>query len=282
MVPAYEEKMELDTVLTWSIPELRDIFIGGYLTSPSFQRPVDENRVKALRQHITDTYASQIFHIPDVVLSETQPGFHIIDGQHRIKALIGIIGDDREKMKDFRLRVLVKRGLCEDDERKIFLHINMSVPCPGMYLQPRTEDEILNVFKNHIQHHFGHQASNSERCVSPNINVLQLMSSMSRKREDGTSYISDWFGDGTIVTGEDLIAELRELNTHIGVMLNSNNGFGLYKMNCPKRSNKHTEAVYSKLMLSVKGKPQDHIVCYLGFVDNDKITMCMFNKNKLF
>jgi hypothetical protein len=280
MVPAYDEK---DENWSWSIRELQDMYNSGLLISPSYQRPVEESRIIPLRHHITSTYLSNIFHMPEVVLSKTIDGFHIIDGQHRIRALVGIIGSDRKKMKDFRLYASVKQGLCEDEERTIYLHINMSVPCPGIYLCQDIEREILNVFKNQIQYHFGHQASNSLKCCSPQFNVLQLLNSMSRKRDDDTSYLSDWFGDGTVSTGKDLIIELQELNTHIGVMLNSKNGFGLFKMNCPKSAINQTEAVYLRHLTTIKQKQTKGIcICYLGFVNNDKITMCMFNKNKLF
>ena len=192
-----------------------------------------------------------------------------------------IVGVEREQLIGLRVRAVVKHGLDETMERELFLRINMAVPCPGMYLHPEKEILILNDLKHYIYSTFGHQVSNSVRCTSPNINIELFLNSISYKREDDTSPIGDWFEDGTVTDSDSLNKELLGLNNHIGDVLNRGKGFDAYKMNCPRRSNKHDMVTFQKLLLIVKKKAVNGIPCYLGFIDNNRIIACMFNRSKL-
>jgi hypothetical protein len=194
---------------------------------------------------------------------------------------VTIVGSEREQLKGLKVRAVVKYGLNETMERELFLRINMAVPCPGMYLHPEKESVILNDLKHYIYFKFGHQVSNSVRCTSPNINIELFLNSISYKREDDTSPIGDWFGDGTVIDSDSLNKELLGLNKHIGNVLNGERGFEAYKINCPRRSNKHDITTFQKLLVIVKKKAVNGIPCYLGFIDNNRIVACMFNRSKL-
>lgn len=266
----------------FTISTLQDLRNSDRLISPEYQRPIDKDRVNVIRDYILINYNKPEFYMPDVVLNKVDDVYRIIDGHHRIYAIIKITGSAREKMKTFEIRVIVKDNLSETQERKLFVSINMSVPCPKIYLSDGKERKMLTMLRRYINSKYGQQVSDSKRCVIPNINVSNILDTISRKNIDGTSAIGDWFSDQTIVKPKDLCDGLESFNEYIKSLLLAEDGFKFYKRNCSKRSDKHDIEKFKKLLATVVKKSGCSPGCYLGFIGIEKIATCMFSHGKLY
>lgn len=272
----------MDRIL-FTISMLQDLKIDGKLISPKYQRPISKDRISVIKDYILANHKNPDFYMPDVLLNKVNDIYHIIDGQHRLNAFIKITGEDRKKMNDFNgIYAVVKNALTSTQEKKLFISINQSVPCPGMYLTNTKERNMLARLRVHINTKYGHQVSSSVRCVSPNINVSTLVDMFSRKNTDGTSFISDWFSDQTITVSNDLCKGIDAFNECVKTLMTGSKGFEIYKIHCPRRSNKHDIERFTKLLNTVVKKAGGETPCYLGFIDPYKIAMCMFAHGKLY
>lgn len=277
-------KMDEKNLRELTIQEIQDLFNAKVFVFPDYQRPVNEERLEEIKNYFIKTYNTPTFYVPEVVLNKVGNSINIIDGQHRIRALMRIVGKDREDMKDFKLSVVLKHNLSEEDEKKIFLNINKSVPCPNMYLHPDTETKIIKEFKENILNTFGNKIVKTTKVQTPNMNIDHLIEAMCVKRDDPSnlSHLSYWFRNGLVSSGDELTREIMRLNNHIGVMLMSKNSFSLYKTICPDKGKKYTAKKLDNYLADAKKKALNGNVCYLGFVRYNLLIDCMFDLNKLF
>lgn len=267
----------------FTIQMLQDLKNSEKLVSPDYQRPINNSRVSILKKYIIDNYDRPEFYMPDVVLNEVKGTYKIVDGQHRLRAFIKIVGNEREMMKKFEgVYAIVKDNLSPKMEKKLFVMINQSVPCPKIYLHSSKEKKMLTRLRIFINSKYSHQISGSLRCVSPNINVSTIIDAISKKNLDGSSVIGDWFGDQTIYKSDDLCKGIEKFNEHVRTLLLSPDGFKIYKINCPRRSSRHNEDKFKKLLDIVVKKSMGDTPCYLGFIDPDRIARCMFEHGKLY
>lgn len=278
-------KMDEKNMCDFTIQGIQDLLNTKVFGFPEYQRPVKEERLEEIKNYFIETYNKPTFYVPEVVLNKVGNRINIIDGQHRICALGRIVGKDREDMKDFKLNVVLKHNLSEEDEKKIFLHINKSIPCPGMYLHPDIERKILEQFRVNFKKNFGNKiikSSSSPR--TPHISIDNLIQIMCTKKDDLShlSYISNWFRNDLVSSGDDLTGEILKLNNHIGVMLMSKNSFSIYKNIRRGRGKSCNAEKLEKYLTDAKKKAFNGNVCYLGFVDSDHLIQCMFDLDKLF
>ena len=276
-------KMDEKNIGDFTIQGIQDLLNTKVFGFPEYQRPVNEERLEEIKNYFIKTYNTPTFHVPEVVLNKVGNRINIIDGQHRICALGRIVGKDREDMKDFKLSVVLKHNLSEEDEKKIFLHINKSVPCPGMYLHPDIERKILKQFKVNIRNIFGNKIiKSSDSPRTPNISIDNLIEAMCAKKDDLISYISYWFRNGLVSSGEDLTGEILKLNNHIGVMLMGKNSFSIYKTIRRSRGKSCNSKKLDNYLADAKKKALNGNICYLGFVRYNLLIDCMFDLKKLF
>jgi hypothetical protein len=265
-----------------SIGQLQDLCNAGLMGSRDYQRPIDDKRCDILKDWIIENYKRPWFYMPVIILNKVGERYWIIDGQHRIRAVIKIIGEQRSAMTGFGLRIDVTYDLSFEDEKLRFISINKSIPCPKLYLQKNTERKILDDLSLIIYSEFTNYISESWKCNCPNINVEKIIDFISDERVNGTSAVSDWFSDQKVTSGADLAAGLIIFNEYAREVFKSKNGFTAYKHNCPRRHDKDDAGKFEEKLRKAAAKARTRRICYLGLVSTDRIVHCMFNHGKFF
>lgn len=268
----------------FSIEELQEMFLSGKFVFPEYQRPIDDSRLDVIKNYIINCHDEPEYHMPEIVMNLIDGKFRIVDGQHRIMAFIRITGDDKKKCTraDVGLRSIIRNDLGIEQEKKLFININKAVSCPYIYLMKDDEKQILNDMKNYLYREFGHQISDSPRCIAPNLPINQVLDKIFVERKDGTSYIRDWYGEQVIRSPTDMCNGFYNFNGHLKNMFQSGDGFKIYKINCPKKSDKHGDQKFNQLLKQIKKKGTMRSECYLGLVDIDRICRCLFDHGKFY
>jgi hypothetical protein len=265
-----------------SISQLQDLCNAGLMESRDYQRPIDDKRCCILKDWIIENYNQSWFYMPVIILNKVGNRYWIIDGQHRIRAVIKIIGEQREVMSGFGLRIDVTYDLSLEDEKSRFVSINQSIPCPKLYLQKNTERKILDELALTIYSEFTNYISESWNCYCPNINVEKIIDFISDERVNGTSAISDWFSDQKVSCGTDLATGLIKFNEYVREVFKGRNRYAAYKHNCPRQHDKDDIGKFEEKLRKTAAKAKARRICYLGLVSTDRIVHCMFNHGKFF
>ena len=259
------------------------------IVKPSYQREVDDNRLTHIREYITENMNKPNFYMPDIVLNrrvDTKINideYRIVDGQHRVYALTKSNENEKKNLTKINIRCVVMHDLNDDEEKQLFTFINKSVPCPQLYLIPAERKDIITKFIIDIKYSFGHSTSASEKPRVPNFNVKILAEAIVHIRRDGSSYISDWYGDRNISNGEDLYNAFVIFNEYLGKKLTGTNGFRVYTLNRPRSADKHDEERFMSLLdLTRNRSTHDTVLCYLGFMDIERLLRCVFNHGMLY
>lgn len=104
--------------ILFTINMLQDLHIDSKLISPKYQRPIDKNRVAIIKKYILSNHNNPEFYMPDVVLNKTKNTYHIIDGQHRLHAIIKIASAERKLMNEYKgVYAVVKDNLTMEHEK---------------------------------------------------------------------------------------------------------------------------------------------------------------------
>lgn len=266
-----------------NINALINMFNAGNIVTPAYQRERDNKRLDVIKQHIIDNISNVNFYIPEIVLNTRGNKYRVIDGQHRLYALLNSTDEDLLILKNLSIRCVVIHELNDDEEKQLFMNINKSVPCPNLFLQPEEKINFINGFKNNIKNIFEHNISASEKPRLPNFNIRILIEAITHIRSDDTSYINDWYSDGTIKNDVDLYNAFIVFNEYLGNKLTGNQGFRVYKLNCPRSSDKHDEARFISLLeITRKRAIRGATICYIGFMDTERLLRCVFNHGMLY
>ena len=253
------------------------------IIKPSYQREVDENRLPPIREYIINNMDRVNFYMPDIVLNRRGDTYRIVDGQHRVYALTKSNEEEKKRLTNINIRCAVMYDLDDEEEKQLFTFINKSVPCPQLYLISTERKDILTKFIIDIKYNFGHNTSPSEKPRVPNFNIKILTEAIVHARRDGTSYLADWYGDRIISNGEDLYNAFLLFNEYLGKKLTGTNGFRVYTLNRPRSADRHDEERFMSLLdLTRSRATHDAIICYLGFIDTERLLRCVFNHGMLY
>lgn len=125
---------------------IKDIALGKMTVLPTAQREFNQDRVnELLREFDVDL-------INRIVVSERNGSYHIIDGQHRWRALQDFLGTGWETQK---IPCVVHTGLNDKDEAELFLKYNNTLTVRvvdkflvGVTAERELETTVARVVKN--------------------------------------------------------------------------------------------------------------------------------------
>ncbi len=261
---------------------LQDMYVSGRLVVPTYQRPIDTDRVFTIKTYIISTYDKPEYYLSDIVLNCVDGVYRIIDGQHRLQALISLIGEDRKMLENYKPSITIKNNLTLAEEKALFIAINKSVPCPGMHMAQGVEQQILMQCRTTLMREYKHQISQCNKYMIPNINVDTILNSIVNKRPDGSSVLSDWVSDDTVSDADTLLHGIYALNTHIGDIYKSERGYKAYVSYGTYGTKKHTAAKFEQLLVIIQTKGKNTVPCYLGLLSVDNLVRCLFNHRLFF
>jgi hypothetical protein len=251
---------------SWSWEHIQQLGLSRSIVFPKYQRSVDEERVIKIKEYILSTANDPTFVLHNLTVntpSGTDDEYHIVDGQHRIRALISITRDEMKVNGIHRLSVLVdvRQRLTEQQEKTVFKTINKSVPCPDFVLCKSDERKMYYELKELICKKYEYQVSSSRACKVPNMNVDIILEELSRQQIIAELYKNDLISDA-----KDIMLGITNLNTHVGTLLSSQRGFEIYKRYGARSCASHTPAHFASLIEKVRKKTNGTNMCYLPFV----------------
>lgn len=263
---------------TFNITKLQHLYSTGKLISPDYQRPVDIVRALSIKDYIVNMNSVAEFYLPEILLNFNGDTYNIVDGQHRLHALISMNEMEKHAIRNYYPNIIVKNNLTIVEEKRLFFAINKSVPCPGIYLAENIEHKIISECKELLSKAYKKQLSISERCLMPHIHIDTILSHFTNRRHDGSRFLSDWYSDGIFKNAGELITEIDLLNRYIGHIYNSPDGFNAYIINAPYKAKRHNLNKFSSLLHAINLKKEvDGYPCYLGLISLENLTRCMFN-----
>lgn len=246
-------------VRQWTIEQLICVSEEKKIQSMTSQRPVNEMRVKDIYQYILNNYYSKAFVIGTVVLSKKIDDYYIIiDGQHRINALLMTTSDDRLQLSKFgfTLSVDVRTELTQDEEIEIFRTINLAVPLGPMMEEDK--NKIYEFLELWLSTEYKDRFSASKKPIIPNMNLKYLINKM--KDDD---LIGELYESGIIDELNDMISQITALNNHLGEIFKSELGFSIYQKHAESAGKKHNLEYFDNLLSKIASKDKP---CYLGLI----------------
>jgi len=122
---------------------IRDLTSAHIGTRKAYQRPVDEGRVQQIKEYVLSTWKKRHFYLGQLVLAELSGDeYTVIDGQHRIAALMSLTEEDREKnlgLWEVPVSVCIYRGIKLERVVELFRAINKACPVPEVYIDEKKE-----------------------------------------------------------------------------------------------------------------------------------------------
>lgn len=246
-------------ICQWTLEQLICIAEEKKIQSMSSQRPVNEIRVKDIYQYILNNYDSKTFVIGTVVLSKTiDDVYNIIDGQHRINALLMTTSDDRLLLSKFgfTLSVDVRTELAPEEEIEIFRIINLAVPLGPMMEEDK--NKIYEFLESWFSAEYRDRFSASKKPIIPNMNLKNLIDKM--KDDD---LIGELYDSGIIDELNDMILQITALNNHLSEIFLSELGYNVYQKHADSAGKKHNLVYFAALIKKIASKDKP---CYLGLI----------------
>lgn len=246
--------------------ELKD---SNNLYKPSFQRPLNDEQKQNIKKYIIKNISKNTFILGIVTLAFKDRKCLIIDGQHRIFAIIELIKENELKifnLDELKINAEIKYNLTKDECKECFLNINLGISCPMIYLHSIDDyiEEVVNLFNNK----FSERLKTSANCSLPNLNLDNIISKLKENIYDGynekINIIRYLYGHNIIKTPKDLKKKIKELNNHIENRLKCDDVKNIYS--------DHAKSLYQVKNLSsfIEKVEKAQNPCYLGIIPNYK------------
>lgn len=225
---------------------------------PKYQRPIDTDRSKDIYEYIKDNYTKELFIMPSVIMSyRSDDKLYIIDGQHRIKAIIAFVRRCRQKKITINLKLLclIKENLNIEDEMAIFKIVNLGVPISKRYINVDELKEYYSEVEELFNEKWYEQLSESFSCYMPNNNLTSILNALNDR-----GIIKQLFETHLINSPKHLVEKIIELNTYVGYTLKSSGADCIYIRRCK------TPAQFNALENNIIKCDKYKNPCYLGLL----------------
>ena len=112
---------------------------------PYFQRPVDEERVQDIVEHYQFKLKDNIFEfISPLIVAKYEEMLYIIDGQHRLKAIEYLFGQDEKFNEDKKIPLVVIPVNSMEHIEELFQTLNKLLPLSDVYkLEDKNKKKII-------------------------------------------------------------------------------------------------------------------------------------------
>lgn len=260
-----------------NIYKIQDLYMTSKLRVGDYQRKINKERIPDLKESII-TAANNPFtsHIPGILVVLRNDVYSIVDGQHRIAAIMSIVGDERKKIGD-NFKFMFHVYNCDyKSEVDMFRSINQSQPCPEMYLQKSKLFEYTTALDKWFQQTFPSYVKTSKWPRAPNFNIDHIINELCKKYNNDKSIIGDWFAKGVINDIDTIPKAFSKLNNAVGTLFTADiRGLNNYHKYGTRACKKHNLKSYNKVIAKINNSNKR---CYLGTLHLDTITNYLFRE----
>lgn len=263
----------------FTIQTMKELFLAERLVPWVGQRPASDSHINKIRQKIISKIGSrmnvkQTMTEIHLVYYTNGNRYEIIDGTHRIRALIGIENTllQESKLNDWNLPVKVWIDLTYDECSELFQILNDCLPMPAMYIDKVRGETVLSGLSFRLRSFYNNSISDSDGCKLPFINVTQTHRDL---KCDET--LNVWSTKGVISStlpdskGSPFDV-IQKLNIHIGNMISASQDplafvNGLREKVTAKSASAIDKKQFDTAMTKIKRQMNP---CYLGLVHRSK------------